>query len=90
MQRTVGACSLVIAASPCVKIQHPIAVIPEIRAAINSAILAGFITLTIVASEYLSRTDGMRRPVSGRDAVRSQVINALEAQEIKETGNEKD
>src|SRR5262249_31067678 len=28
----------------------------------------------------------MRRPVSGRDAVRSQVIDALEAQEIKETG----
>src|SRR5215813_1151584 len=27
----------------------------------------------------------MRRPVSGRDAVRSQVIDALEAQEIKET-----
>ena len=38
----------------------------------------------------LYRTDGMRRPVSGRDAVRSQVINALEAQEIKETGNEKE
>jgi hypothetical protein len=33
-------------------------------------------------------TDGMRRPVSGRDAVGSQVINALEAQKIKETGNE--
>jgi hypothetical protein len=31
----------------------------------------------------------MRRPVSERDAVRSQVIDALEAQEIiKETGNE--
>jgi hypothetical protein len=29
----------------------------------------------------------MRRPVSGRDAVRSQVIDVLEAQ-IKETGNE--
>jgi hypothetical protein len=29
-----------------------------------------------------------RRPVSGRDAVRSQVIDVLEAQEIKETGNE--
>ena len=29
----------------------------------------------------------MRRPVSGRDAIRSQVIDALEAQEIKETGN---
>src|SRR5262249_36037043 len=34
------------------------------------------------------RSDEMRRPVSGRDAVRSQVIDALEAQEIKETGNE--
>jgi hypothetical protein len=33
-------------------------------------------------------TDGMRRPVSRRDAVRSQVIDVLEAQEIKETGNE--
>jgi hypothetical protein len=31
----------------------------------------------------------MRRPVSERDAVRSQVIDVLEAQEIKETGNEK-
>jgi hypothetical protein len=28
----------------------------------------------------------MRRPVSGRDAVGSQVIDALEAQKIKETG----
>jgi len=36
----------------------------------------------------LVETDEMRRPVSGRDAVRSQVIDALEAQEIKETGNE--
>ena len=33
-------------------------------------------------------TDEMRRPVSERDAVRSQVIDVLEAQEIKETGNE--
>src|SRR5215467_13290447 len=31
----------------------------------------------------------MRRPVSGRDAVSSQVIDALEAQEIKETGMKK-
>jgi hypothetical protein len=30
----------------------------------------------------------MRRRVSERDAVRSQVIDVLEAQEIKETGNE--
>jgi hypothetical protein len=30
----------------------------------------------------------MRRPVSERDAVRSQVIDVLEAQEIKETGDE--
>jgi hypothetical protein len=36
----------------------------------------------------LTKTDEMRRPVSGRDAVGSQVIDALEAQEIKETGNE--
>jgi hypothetical protein len=34
------------------------------------------------------KSDEMRRPVSGRDAVRSQVIDVLEAQEIKETGNE--
>jgi hypothetical protein len=33
-------------------------------------------------------TDEMRRPVSERDAVRSQVIDVLKAQ-IKETGNEK-
>ena len=38
----------------------------------------------------LAITDGMRRPVSERDAVRSQVIDALEAQEIKETGNEEE
>ena len=31
----------------------------------------------------------MRRPVSGRDAIRSQVIDALEAPTDKETGNEK-
>ena len=36
----------------------------------------------------LTKTDEMRRPASERDAVRSQVIDALEAQEIKETGNE--
>jgi len=30
----------------------------------------------------------MRRPVSDGMLVRSQVIDALEAQEIKETGNE--
>jgi hypothetical protein len=36
----------------------------------------------------LFKSDGMRRPVSGRDAVGSQVIDALEAQKIKETGNE--
>jgi hypothetical protein len=34
-------------------------------------------------------SDGMRRPVSRRDAVRSQVIDVLEAQINKETGNEK-
>jgi hypothetical protein len=38
----------------------------------------------------LAKTDGMRRPVSERDAVRSQVIDVLEAQEIKETGDEED
>jgi hypothetical protein len=32
----------------------------------------------------------MRRPVSRRDAIRSQVIEVLEAQEIKETGNEEE
>jgi hypothetical protein len=32
-------------------------------------------------------TDGIRWPVS-RDAVRAQAIDALKAQEIKETGNE--
>jgi len=32
----------------------------------------------------------MRRPVSERDAVGSQVIDVLKAQEIKETGNEED
>jgi hypothetical protein len=32
----------------------------------------------------------MRRPVSGRDAVRSQVIDVLKAQIKKETGNEED
>jgi hypothetical protein len=36
----------------------------------------------------LSRTDGMRRPVSGRDAVRSQVIDVLKCTDKKETGNE--
>jgi len=40
------------------------------------------------SSRLLAITDGMRRPVSERDAVRSQVIDVLEAQEIKETGNE--
>jgi hypothetical protein len=40
------------------------------------------------AKRLLSQSDGMRRPISGRDAIRSQVIDALEAQEIKETGNE--
>ena len=39
-------------------------------------------------ARLLSLTDGMRRPVSGRDAIRSQVIDVLEAQKIKETGNE--
>jgi hypothetical protein len=43
----------------------------------------------LVGFAYL-KSDGMRRPVSRRDAIRSQVIDALEAQEIKETGNEKE
>jgi hypothetical protein len=36
------------------------------------------------------RSDGMRRAGPRRDAIRSQVIDALEAQKIKETGNEED
>jgi len=35
-----------------------------------------------------SKTDGMRMPVPRRDAIRSQVIEVLEAQIKKETGNE--
>jgi hypothetical protein len=46
--------------------------------------------MILVVETFSTPTDGMRRPVSGRDAVGSQVINALEAQEIKETGNEKE
>ena len=38
----------------------------------------------------LTQPDGMRRAGLRRDAIRSQVIDALEAQEIKETGNEED
>jgi hypothetical protein len=45
---------------------------------------------SLYETSSLARTDGMRRPVSERDAVRSQVIDALEAQEIKETGNEEE
>jgi hypothetical protein len=41
-----------------------------------------------IISGNMALTDGMRRPVSGRDAIRSQVIDVLEAQKIKETGNE--
>jgi hypothetical protein len=37
----------------------------------------------------LLKTDGMKAGLR-RDAIRSQVIDALEAQEIKETGNEED
>jgi hypothetical protein len=44
--------------------------------------------LETVRFDRLMKSDGMRRPISGRDAIRSQVIDALEAQEIKETGNE--
>jgi hypothetical protein len=36
-------------------------------------------------------TDGMRRPVSGRDAVYAPKLSTCsEAQEIKETGNEEE
>jgi hypothetical protein len=42
----------------------------------------------IIREFIVDVTDGMRRPVSGRDAIRSQVIDVLEAQKIKETGNE--
>jgi hypothetical protein len=41
-----------------------------------------------VTETQLTLTDEMRRAGLRRDAVRSQVIDALEAQEIKETGNE--
>ena len=52
--------------------------------------LSRLLTFAAIGDAALSAiTDGMRRPVSGRDAVRSQVIDVLEAQEIKETGNEK-
>src|SRR6516162_9822379 len=37
----------------------------------------------------LSHSDGMRRPVSERDAIRSQVIDALEAPRDKETSMKK-
>jgi len=36
----------------------------------------------------MTKPDEMRRPVSGRDAVRSQVIDVLKGTDIKETGNE--
>src|ERR1700687_2247448 len=39
-----------------------------------------------VVRDVVNRWD--ERPVSGRDAIGSQVIDALEAQEMKETGNE--
>jgi hypothetical protein len=45
-------------------------------------------TISLISS--LAQPDGMRRPVSGGDAVGSQVIDVLKAQEIKETGNEED
>jgi hypothetical protein len=35
----------------------------------------------------MTEAGGIRRPVSGRDAVRTQVIDVLEAQVKKETGN---
>ena len=46
--------------------------------------------LNVTAQVFLhwsrSESDGMRRPASRRDAIRSQVIDALEAQTDKETG----
>jgi hypothetical protein len=38
----------------------------------------------------MAKSDGMRRPVSDGMLLGSQVIDVLEAQEIKETGNEED
>ncbi len=51
-------------------------------AAYKSLLLPGIMAISMVF------TDGMRRPVSRRDAVRSQVIDVLKAQIKKETGNE--
>jgi hypothetical protein len=51
---------------------------------------ATFIPLFLNCCNQLLQTDGMRRAGLRRDAIRSQVIDALEAQEIKETGNEED
>jgi hypothetical protein len=42
------------------------------------------------SGSQLTQSDGMRRPVSGRDAAYAPKLSACsEAQEIKETGNEK-
>ena len=62
----------------------------------DAALAAARSTLVSKSKEYTNPfywapfvlTDGMRMPGLRRDAIRSQVIDALEAQEIKETGNE--
>jgi hypothetical protein len=59
-----------------------------VQGILSVAEIAGGSRVNRKLNPQLLITDGMRRPVSGRDAVRSQVIDVLEAQEIKETGNE--
>jgi hypothetical protein len=54
-----------------------------------ATISGGGFSLPTARRFILSQPDEMRRPVSGRDAVRSHVIDVLEAQEIKETGMKK-
>ena len=59
-------------------------------ACMPDSIATARLSMTLASFDRIAgETDGMRRPVSGRDAIRSQVIDALEAQKIKETGNEK-
>jgi hypothetical protein len=47
-------------------------------------------TSSMQSEQQLMKTEGMKKAGLRRDAIRSQVIDALEAQEIKETGNEED
>ena len=49
-------------------------------ASLLQASFASLKFLTAVTRDISAATDGMRRPVSGRDAVSSQVIDVLEAQ----------